>query len=481
MDTNTPATTTTPTAKPAPAPNQFVGFPVDELEWYKRGVGIGYLALAVASFVAMAFFITHNMLGTDKPIFDRVNGLNWSIGQLIYAFISLGFAFGFNAFTWFFYQIQPNMKERVFVLVVAVAFPMFTEVGQSMTRAEQTRHESATTSETFKTMQKRVETAGTGGADTALASLVASATAEKAKAQTAFGQCSRFESEKSRQQCQRKQQQAIAQAGGKVEALQQTGEQAKSTASNQLKQDSQTLKELEGDNGYLQPIVKLLMGLGLPALIASFAIAFVIIGAIEVAMSYLGGLLRQIKEAMRLQGAEVSSPRVKARMMETSPLVSALHGAGESWAVEMGKAHTASEQLRRKVTGEQPRPTPAHTAPADTDEQRRTVTDSKPYTDGNGAGASPCKYTDGQRRFTRGETGNTDSQPDYTDNLKRYEQAKNATVGAVCGCPWCGESFTKKTYNHRFCRPAHKDDFWNAVDPARLKVKEAKARQRAKA
>jgi len=532
--------------------NPFLSFPVNELEWFRRGAGFGYLILALASFVAMSFFITHNMIGTEKPVWDSVNGFNWSIGQMIYAGVSLAFAFGFNVFTWFFYQVEPSAKERAWVLAVAVAFPMFAEIGQSMTRAEQTRHESAIHSESFKTMQKRVENGGNTGVDTALASLVASATADKAKAETALSQCvKRYKGEQSRQQCQRKQEQAIASARGKIESYQMTGVQAQTVNSSQLASDTQTLKALEGDTDFLQPIVRLLMGFGLPALLASFFVSFSIIGAIEVSMSYLGGLLRQIKEAMRAKGADISVSSVKARMME-SPIVSALHSTGEVIAEEMGKAHTANETLRRKVSGEdKPRPTPkpsvepsadggqyqprpaltvkealekvlsvvtkgkpkgeiftiqavqkafevvktlegAERVPAldlqkitdwlnskarptpDTHGHTDTHTESQPYTDKSWE--SIRVYT---RTNTHTDTGiHTEEKPDYTDKLRQYEAVKNAPVGAVCGCPWCGVDFTKKTYNHRFCVPAHKDDFWNAIKPERLEAKEGRDRRR---
>jgi hypothetical protein len=537
--------------------NPFLSFPVNELEWFRRGAGFGYLILALASFVAMSFFITHNMIGTEKPVWDSVNGFNWSIGQMIYAGVSLAFAFGFNVFTWFFYQVEPSAKERAWVLAVAVAFPMFAEIGQSMTRAEQTRHESAIHSESFKTMQKRVENGGNTGTDTALASLIASASADKAKAETALSQCGRYQSEQSRQQCQRKQEQAIASARGKIESYQMTGVQAQGVASSQLSSDTQTLKALEGDTDFLQPIVRLLMGFGLPALLASFFVSFSIIGAIEVSMSYLGGLLRQIKEAMRAKGADISVSSVKARMME-SPIVSSLHSTGEVIAEEMGKAHTANETLRRKVSGEdKPHPTPptpengkdggytprpalttrealekvlsvvtkgkakgetfsiqeveqafevvstfegAERVPAldlqkitdwlnsknrptpntetDTHGQRDTHMESQPYTDKSGESVRVNTRTNTHTDTEK----HTEEKPDYTDKLRQYEAVKNAPVGAVCGCPWCGGDFTKKTYNHRFCVPAHKDDFWNAIKPERLEAKEGRdKRRRAKA
>lgn len=74
------------------------------------------------------------------------------------------------------------------------------------------------------------------------------------------------------------------------------------------------------------------------------------------------------------------------------------------------------------------------------------------------------------------EQKNTRTEPDYTEHLKRYTEANAAKVGQAVGCPWCGTQFTKKTYNHRFCCPAHKDEFWNAVKPERLEAKARKQR-----
>lgn len=549
----------------------FSGFSIGELEWFKFGVSVGYLALAIGSFLAMSFFITHNMVGTNKPLWDSVNGFNWTIGQNLYLLISLGFAFGFNAFTWFFYQVEQSVRNRAFILAVAVLFPMFCEVGQSMTRAEETRHESATESETFKTMQKRVENAG-ASKDTGLASLIADSEADKAKAQTALEQCwTKYKGEVSQGQCKRKQEQAIAQAQGRIQSLRQSGIEQINTTSQQLAKDSQTLKDLEHDTTFLQPIVRLLMGLGFPALLASFTIALVIIGSIEVAMSYLGGLLRQIKETLRAKGVE---PTPKQAVFQ-SPFVSALHSTGEVLAGEMAKAQYAQEQLRRKITGESPRPplsvpptmkpkqeapkpAPAPVPPAPvepvvqvqpeppaskTEEPKalsqkeairilvRLVTynrdSSTPFTLNeikrayavaktfeampvmdlekitlafnnlqqaknatrtntdklHGQSESIRVNTDTEaetvRVYTRTNTDtHTEEKTDYTDKIQQYELVKNSPVGTVCGCPWCGEKFTKKTYNHRFCVSSHKDEFWNAVKPERLEAKEAREKRK---
>ena len=61
----------------------------------------------------------------------------------------------------------------------------------------------------------------------------------------------------------------------------------------------------------------------------------------------------------------------------------------------------------------------------------------------------------------------TRTDTDYTEHQQRYELATSASVKSEIDCPWCGGRFTKKTYNHRFCCPTHKDEYWNAVKPER--------------
>ena len=90
----------------------------------------------------------------------------------------------------------------------------------------------------------------------------------------------------------------------------------------------------------------------------------------------------------------------------------------------------------------------------------------------------PCntRTDSGDPCITRTEPDYTEHLKRYTEHLKRYTEANAAKVGQAVGCPWCGTQFTKKTYNHRFCCPAHKDEFWNAVKPERLEAKARKQR-----
>jgi len=327
--------------------NQFANYSPDELESQLRVIWVGYLIITIASLLAMTFFVTHNMIGTSKPIWGAT-GLNWGISQLAYLVISVGFSFGFNAFTWQFYQMKHTVKSRTLVLLVAVSFPMFAEVGQSMTRAEDTRHEAATSSETFKTMQGRVANAGVS-VDMGVTTALSGAMAEKAKAESELAACIRYTSDKNRARCERIEMGNIAAAQAKIAGYQQAGKDSITASSSQLQQDAQTLKALEGDNDYLQPIVKLLMSFGIPAIGASFLIALTIIGAMEVAMAYLGGLLHALKSEMRARGIAVSSRKIKARYVDESHRIADLSAQAVSNVVQASAPKMSVEDTVKRI------------------------------------------------------------------------------------------------------------------------------------
>lgn len=52
---------------------------------------------------------------------------------------------------------------------------------------------------------------------------------------------------------------------------------------------------------------------------------------------------------------------------------------------------------------------------------------------------------------------------------EKYNNNETAKVGEICTCPSCGTSFTKKTYNQKFCKRRSgskcRDKYWNTVDP----------------
>lgn len=50
---------------------------------------------------------------------------------------------------------------------------------------------------------------------------------------------------------------------------------------------------------------------------------------------------------------------------------------------------------------------------------------------------------------------------------RRYNENEMVKAGEVANCPFCESEFTKKTYNHRFCKQECRDDYWNTVKPER--------------
>ncbi len=52
-----------------------------------------------------------------------------------------------------------------------------------------------------------------------------------------------------------------------------------------------------------------------------------------------------------------------------------------------------------------------------------------------------------------------------------YKKACAAPKGKEINCPWCATTFTKTRSNHRFCLPNHRDEYWNALKPERVKAK----------
>lgn len=70
---------------------------------------------------------------------------------------------------------------------------------------------------------------------------------------------------------------------------------------------------------------------------------------------------------------------------------------------------------------------------------------------------------------TKGVRVDTDQ---ITDDMQaRYSINEGVKAGETVDCPWCETEFKKKTYNHRFCKTACKDDWHNAANPERLQHK----------
>jgi hypothetical protein len=59
---------------------------------------------------------------------------------------------------------------------------------------------------------------------------------------------------------------------------------------------------------------------------------------------------------------------------------------------------------------------------------------------------------------------------------QRFQQAENAKIGDEIACPWCMVKFTKRTKQHRFCCPKHRDFFHNEMNPERKRAMKSRGR-----
>ncbi len=251
----------------------------------------------------------------------------------------------------------------------------------------------------------------------------------------------------------------------------QQQQQAATSASNAM---ANQLRQLRND--YLHPMVKALMALGLPA---------------SVAMQLIAALVAIAFERMHLSASE----NLRDCYALLDGLEQHLLNKRKEYASFTGTDYQSSDSTSASAPPDTPRPAspeplpdlaPATASSASTPPplfkwQQPPQNRFPGFVDTNDL-PTRKKDTVGRaevRVNTRTDTDDpciTRTEPDYTEHLKRYAMTETATVGEGIGCPWCGIQFTKKTYNHRFCCPAHKDEFWNAVKPERLEAKARKQR-----
>ena len=278
---------------------------------YRIGVG--------GSFTALAIFIVERMAGTSAQIWEYTGG------QALNALVGLIFAFAFSAFVYAFYLSSYSIKQRLFVFSVAVLFPLFAEVSQTMHRGEESQKVSSEASPEFLAAQKAL--AAMTGANPAAGNAggLAAAAGEKAKHEAELKACSRYESATRREKCQRYEMGKIAEADGKVQGYTASGNAALTAHQGNLTSMIGTIKELGNNQDHAHSMVKLFMEMGVSLLVASLIMAVLIIGSIETALAWLGEHVKNYQKAMRARGLEIGNQKkavVKAYRPESSPTLS---------------------------------------------------------------------------------------------------------------------------------------------------------------
>ena len=259
------------------------------------------------------------MAGTSAQIWEYTGG------QALNALVGLIFAFAFSAFVYAFYLSSYSIKQRLFVFSVAVLFPLFAEVSQTMHRGEESQKVSSEASPEFLAAQKAL--AAMMGANPAAGNAggLAAAAGEKAKHEAELKACSRYESATRREKCQRYEMGKIAEADGKVQGYTASGNAALTAHQGNLTSMIGTIKELGNNQDHAHSMVKLFMEMGVSLLVASLIMAVLIIGSIETALAWLGEHVKNYQKAMRARGLEIGNQKkavVKAYRPESSPTLS---------------------------------------------------------------------------------------------------------------------------------------------------------------
>jgi hypothetical protein len=275
---------------------------------YRIGVG--------GSFTALAIFIIERMSGTDAQIWD------YTSGQALNSLVGLIFAFAFSAFVYGFYLTDYSIKQRLFVFTVAVIFPLFAEVSQTMNRGEESQKAGSQASPEFLAAQAAFATMTGANPAAGNAGAIAAAAGEKAKHEAELKACSRYTVATKREKCQRYEQGKIAEADGKAQGYTASSNAALTAHQGNLTNMIGTIQTLGNNANHAHSMVKLFMELGISLLVASLIMATLIIGSIETALAWLGDHVKNHQKAMRARGLEIGNQKkavVKAYRSDSSP------------------------------------------------------------------------------------------------------------------------------------------------------------------
>lgn len=257
----------------------------------------------VGSFTALMMFIVERMAGTDANVLDYTGA------QYINGGIGVVFAFAFSAFVYGFYLADYSVKQRLFMFLIVVSFPLYSEVAQTMNRAEEMVTVKSLASPEFLAAQKALDVM-TGTVNAPLNSAeIASAQGDKAAHEAELGACTRYPALARVQRCQRYEKAKIAAAEGRISGYSSVASSTAAANHAQVQQTIRTIGELGKNEEHAHPMVRMLASLGMSGLAASLFMAILIIGSIETALAWLGSQVKDYQKAMRARGLEIGNQR----------------------------------------------------------------------------------------------------------------------------------------------------------------------------
>jgi hypothetical protein len=272
------------------------------------------------SFAALAMFIVERMAGTNEQIWY------WTSGQYLNGGIGLIFAFSFSAFVYGFYLTDYTIRARLFIFSVAVIFPLFAEVSQTMHRGGESTRAVSQSSPEFKAAQQALAAMTNANPTASSASAVAAAAGAKAKHEAELKACARYESETRRDKCRRYETAKIAEADGNMAGYSATGNAALAANQQGITQMITTVGQLGNNAEHSHEMVKFFMEIGMSALVAALIMSILIIGSIEAGLAWLGDHVKQYQKAMRARGLEIGNQKkavISFNSADNSPALSA--------------------------------------------------------------------------------------------------------------------------------------------------------------
>lgn len=415
-----------------------------QLGWAK----VGFYIAGLSAFLTMSFFIIQFFAGADIGAFREWQGVQW-----FYAFLGALLSASITGFQLFLFATGQT-KQALFSVVVAVAFGVFCEVSATMDREQSTvKHRSAQSG----VYQETIKAIGSlSGASATLSPSQVSLSENQAKLK-GWQRDGKPHSPRS-----------VENLRMKIESLKAQSAMASTQQTGALQATITTAKQLEQDEANHAQMIRLFMSFGLSAVWASFCFSLVIIGVFEYAFHYMGHRLALLKLALYLLGYDTARNRPEPPKLVRDTRTGASHALSPAWS-GLSLGSVPSFVGSGFGAGLSVPPVSQWRNGQDTKDTGGQTAESK-------AGIDPCNTwtgLDGSCNTGTEQEEDTEDK-DNMERMERYKLADSARVGQTVGCPWCGESFVKKTYNHRFCCVPHRDEYWNHLKPERLLVKARK-------
>lgn len=339
--------------------------------------------------------------------------------------------------------------------IVIMGFTVFAEVYNATGNQQHSQFAKAESSKSFATLahQSPPTVGGNGAAGTAL---LARLNGELAQRREYLATCKKT-CQAQRVRIAELQAEIRTHETAQAKASQQQA-QANRTASNNL---ANQLRQLRND--YLHPMVKALMVFGLPASVAMQLIAALVAIAFERmhlsasenlrdCYALLDGLeqhlLNKRKEYASFTGMDYQPPEASA-----TPPPAAPHPTGAEAPPDAAPAPATASADDHLFKWQQPT---VRRFPGFVDTNQRPaphahVGDATESPPAEPAPQAPHAHVGGTR------TGADDA----------LQAATDAPTGSRVACPYCGEAFTKRNPQHRFCCAKHRDAWHNERDPKR--------------